>query len=83
MTTIRKWIDNPFMDRQIDIESLRDYLAKLTRGQARTLATEAKLSPATVEKFRLKHIKEPRQAKLVALNSAIALHKRKAAKQAA
>lgn len=71
------------MDRQIDIESLRDYLAKLTRGQARTLATEAKLSPATVEKFRLNRIHEPRQSKLIALHGAIAQHKRRVARQGA
>ncbi|MES2910584.1 MAG: hypothetical protein V4718_04300 [Pseudomonadota bacterium] len=64
------------MDKQIDIEALRTYLKGMTRGQARTLAVNASLSPATVEKFRLNHITEPRQSKLVALNKAIAAHRK-------
>jgi hypothetical protein len=56
----------------LDIEALRGELRKLTRKEARALALKADLKPATVEKFRLGYITEPRVNKLRALADALA-----------
>lgn len=72
MTNILLWIDNAHMDQQINIEALRAALQSMTRGQARALAVVADLSPSTVEKFRLNHIKELKFTKLRKLFVALA-----------
>jgi hypothetical protein len=60
------------MDKQIDLEALRSRLAKMSRVEVLALADKAGLKRSTLEKFRLKHIYEPRLSKLEAIRDALA-----------
>lgn len=69
-------MDNPQMDKQIDIEAMRTSLQSMTRAQVLDLAVAAGLKPSTIEKFRLNRIAEPKLSKLQALQRSLAKHKK-------
>jgi predicted transcriptional regulator len=71
------------MDKQIDLEALRSRLAQMSRVEVLALADKAGLKRSTVEKFRLRHIDEPRLSKLEAIRDALAKADKSSARKAA